>query len=219
MDILYALRYGEPVLFFRDHIPRSIRLSFSPSPTSGLHQHDGMDTDLKAILIDVMSLTNLFNNPCNRQSLDIGTFLEIVISICCRLIRFGPLRNPKPGCNRDAAYHIGLLTFMTTLFLNWDNRRIQEYHLISWRLREVLDEDFDAHDGDLHLWLLFISSLWSSTTNSHWLILRIRSLTAQLNIDSWSGVRDFICKLPWVNALHEQTGRAVWDLVHQRGHE
>jgi hypothetical protein len=40
-------------------------------------------------------------------------------------------------------------------------------------------------------------------------------LTAQLNINSWSGVRVSICKFPWINVLHEHTGRAVWDLVYQ----
>jgi hypothetical protein len=186
--------------------------------TSGQHQQDGINTDIQDILVDVISITTLFHNPPTRQTLDIRTFLEVGISICCRLIRFRPLQSPKPECKREAAYHIGLITFMTTLFLQWDNRRIQEYDSISRRLREVLDEEFDAHDGDLLLWLLFIASLWFSTTISHWLILRIRILTVQLDIDNWSRVRDSICKFPWINVLHEKTGRAVWDLVYQGPH-
>jgi hypothetical protein len=196
----------------------SMGFNFYSGLTSGQHQRDGLNTDIQDILVDVISITTLFNNPPTRQTLDIRTFLEIMISICCRLIRFRPLQSPKPECKREAAYHIGLITFMTTLFLQWDNRRIQEYDSISRRLREVLDEEFDAHDGDLLLWLLFIASLWFSTTSSHWLILRIRILTVQLDIDNWSRVRDSICKFPWINVLHEKTGRAVWDLVYHGPH-
>ncbi|KAH8766446.1 hypothetical protein F5882DRAFT_413810 [Hyaloscypha sp. PMI_1271] len=224
IDILYALRYGKPVLFFRDHMSevrstlQSMGVNFYSGLTPGQHQQDGINTDLQDILADVMSITTLFNNPPTRLTLDIGTFLEIVTSICCRLIRFRQLQSPKPECKREAAYHIGLITFMTTLFLQWDDRRIQEYDSISRRLMKVLDEELDAHDGDLLLWLLFITSLWFSTTSSHWLILRIRILRVQLDIDNWPRVRDSICKLPWINVLHEQTGRAVWDLVYQGPH-
>ncbi len=168
--------------------------------------------------MDVISLTTLFNNP-TRQTLDIRTVLEIVISICCCLIRFRPLQSPKPECKREAAYHTGLITFMTTLCLQWDNRRNQAYDLISRRLKEVLLEDFDARDGDLLLWLLFIVSLWFSTTRSHWLILRMRILAVQLDIDNCSRIRDSICEFPWINGLHDQTGRAVWDLVYQLPHK
>ncbi|KUJ07844.1 uncharacterized protein LY89DRAFT_789506 [Mollisia scopiformis] len=223
MDILYALRYGEPVLFYRDRMSEirsmlpSIEINYSPGATSGQHQYDGINTDLRDILVDVMSIAALFNSPPSRRNLDIKTFLEIVISICCRLIRFRPLQSPKPECRREAAYHIGLITFMTTLFLQWDNRRIQGYHLISRRLREVLDEEFDARDDDnLLLWLLFVASLWFKTTSvSYWLVLRIRRLAVRFQIDSWSRVCDSICQFPWINILHDQTGRAVWDLVYQ----
>lgn len=226
MDILYALRYGTPVLFFRDRMSEvrstlpSISHNFYSGLTSGQYQYDRINTDLQDILIDVKRFATLFNEPPPHQTLDISTFLEIVISICCRLIRFRQLKTPKPKCKKEAAYHIGLITFMTTLFLQWDNRRIQEYDLISRRLREVLDEDFDVHDdGDLLLWLLFIASLWFETTSSsHWLVLRIRVLAVRLETDSWARVRNSICKFPWINVLHEETGRVVWDLVYQGLH-
>ncbi len=226
MDILYAFRYGKPVSYFRDRMFEvrstlpSIGLDLHSDLTFGQHQQqNGINMEIQDILVDVMSITTLFNNPPTRQTLDISTFLEIVISICCRLIRFRPLQSPKPECKREAAYHIGLITFMTTLFLQWDNRRIKEYNLISRRLREVLDEDFDtAHDADLLLWLLFIASLWFSPSSDDWLVLRIRNLAVQLEINDWSGVCGLICKFPWINALHDKTGRVAWDLVKQGRH-
>ncbi|KAH6665247.1 hypothetical protein B0J14DRAFT_620962 [Halenospora varia] len=87
-------------------------------------------------------------------------------------------------------------TLDLSTFLEIDNRRIQEYDSISRRLREVLDDELDTHDGDLLLWLLFISSLWFSTKSGHWLLLRIRILTVRLNIYSWLRVRDSIRKFP-----------------------
>lgn len=221
MDIIYALQHGKPLFFFRDRMSEvrstlaAKGLSFYAVTTSGKHQQDGTSPYLQDIIYDVMSITALFNNLPAGQTLDISTFLEMVISICCRLIRFRPLQSPKPESKREAAYHIGLIVFMTTLFLQWDERRIQEYDLISRRLREVLDDELDAHDSDLLLWLLFIASLWVSATNRDRLILRINMLSVRLGIDKWSRARDFICRFPWINTLHDQTGRAIWDLVHQ----
>jgi hypothetical protein len=79
---------------------QSMGVNFYSGSTSGQHQQDGINTDLQDILADVMSITTLFNNPPTRQTLDIGTFLEIVTSICCRLIRFRQLQSPKPECKR-----------------------------------------------------------------------------------------------------------------------
>lgn len=219
MDVLYALRYGKPILFFRDRISEvrstlaSKGLSFNSISASGEHHYKGINPHLRHILWDVMSVTALFNNLPADKTLDISMFLEIVLSICCRLIRFRPLQSPKPESRREAAYHIGSIVFMTTLFLQWDNRRIQEYDLISLRLREALEDELDAYDGDLFLWLLFIASLWFSTTDRHWLVLKIRMSTVRLGIDRWAQLLDRFCNFPWINNLHDQAGRAVWELA------
>jgi hypothetical protein len=221
MDIMYALQHDKPILFFRDRMSEvrntlaSKGLNFSSVSISSKRQQDEINPYLQGILEDVMGMAVLFNSLPAGQTLDLGTFLEMVTSICCRLVRFRPLQSTKFEPKKDAAYHIGLTVFMTTLFLQWDSRRIQEYDSISRRLREVLDNEFDAHDSNLLLWLLFIANLWVSATDRHWLILRIRMLSVQIGIDKWSTVHDFLCKFPWINILHNQTGRAIWDLVHE----
>lgn len=249
MDILYSLRYGKPILFHRDKIPEVLKtlnsqdLTFSPNITSKNHTQASINPYLQTILIDIMSLTSLFNNQNSnpptqqKQTLDITTFLEILTSICSRLLHFQPLifqplqsrsksRAPKPKPDnenkftfkfkREEAYHIGLITFMTTLFLQWDHRRVNEYELISRRLRKVLDQDEDDTDLDLELrlWLLFIASLWFGGTDCGWIRERIRVCSARLGIKCWEGVRRLFCgRFPWIEALHGECGRGVWDFV------
>lgn len=221
MDILYTLRHGKPMFFFRDRMSEvrrnlsSMGLKFDPISMCQELQEGGINPYLRDILIDTMRVAALFNDPPTGQTLELNTFLEIVISICCRLIRFRSLQSPTPESKKEAALHIGLITFMTTLFLQWDSRRIVEYNSISLRLTEVLHEEFDAQDNDLLLWLLLIGSLWFSPTSGHWITQKMRILTVHLDTHNWPGVRDHICRFPWISALHDHTGRAVWNFVHQ----
>ncbi|PVH69251.1 hypothetical protein DL98DRAFT_505979 [Cadophora sp. DSE1049] len=223
MDVLYALKYGRPLLYFRDSMSEvrktlaSAGLVLCNATTNKGRQENGIDTNLEQVLLDVLSMTALFNNLSSGQAIDLTTFLEMVISICCRLLRFRPLQSPKPECKREAAYHIGLITFMTTLLLQWDNRRSQQYTLVSQRIEEVLNE-LESVEDELLLWLLFVASLWYPITTSHWLVLRIKNLAEQLSIAKWSSVRKYICRYPWIHALHDQRGYAVWNLVCQEKH-
>jgi hypothetical protein len=183
--------------------------------TTRARQGTQIDPYLQRVLDDTMIVTSFFNGTSKSQTLDITMFLEILVSICCRLIRFQPLQNPRPECREEAAYHIGLITFMTTLFLQWDICRIDEYNSVSERLQEVINEDLDIQDSDFVIWFLFIASMWFSVTSEHWLIPRIRTLTTHLDISSWSRVHDSLSKFPWINALHDQRGRLIWNVVKQ----
>lgn len=225
MDILFALRYGKPIVFFRDRFSEvrstiaSINRNSHSVSTTPTRQNNEINPYLQNILDDTMIVSSFFNSASNSQTLDITMFLELLVSICCRLIRFLPLQNQKPKCKVKAAYHIGLLTFMTTLFLQWDIRRIDEYNKVSERLREVINDDLDNLDSDFVLWFLFIASMWFSVTCEHGLVLRIRTLTTRLDITSWSRVRDSLSKFPWICALHDQPGRLIWNVVEQKPRE
>jgi hypothetical protein len=111
--------------------------SVSTTPT---RQKNEINPYLRNVLDDTIMLTSFFNSASDSQTMDITMFLDILVSICCRIIRFQPLQNPKPKCKEEAAYHIGLITFMTTLFLQWDIRRIYEYNLVSEGLRKFCDD-------------------------------------------------------------------------------
>lgn len=178
--------------------------------------HTGLDPDLREILLDVTSLTSLINSIPADQTLDVNTFQEMVISICSRLIRFHPLLSSKGESDIEAAYHIGLTVFMMTLFLQHDGRRILRYELVSLRLKAVLDRGLDELDNDLVLWLMLIGGIWiAGDADELWLVLRISRLGRRLGINSWTEVQGSINKFPWINAIHDQPGRAVWDSAYQ----
>jgi hypothetical protein len=179
-------------------------------------RHTGLNPNLHEVLLDVISLTSLFNNIPADRTLDIDTFHEILVSILSRLIRFRPLQSSKQESNIEAAYHIGLTVFMMTSFLQYDRRRILEYELVSLCLKDVLDSGLDEHDGDLVIWLIFIGGIWTSgDSDGRWLVSRVRRLVRRLGINSWAEVHSSVREFPWINALHDRPGRAVWNLVYQ----
>lgn len=179
-------------------------------------RHNGMDPSLYKILLDVASVSSLFNDSPAGLKLDTNTFQEILVSVCSRLIRFHPLQSPKQKSDIEAVYHIGMTIFMMTLFLQYDGQRILQYELVSLRLQDVLDRGLDDLDNDLVLWLMFIGGIWTlGGTDGLWLFSRIRTLAFRLGVNSWAEVHSCISGLPWIRALHDRPGHAVWTLACQ----
>ena len=221
-DIVFALQYGRPILFFRDSMSEvqitlaSSGLSLDRTSAASAIRHNGLDPNLYEILLDVKSLTSLFNNILADLTIDLNTFHEMLVSICCRLIRFHPLQSPRQESNIDAVYHIGLTVFMITLFLQYGGRQTSPYELVSLRLRDVLDGELNELDDDLVLWLMFVGSIWvSGGTDGSWIISKIRRLARRLGINSWAKVQRSVSTFPWISALHDQLGRIVWNSVYQ----
>lgn len=221
-DISFALQYGRPIHFFRDRISEveitlvSRGLSLDRSSAACAIRHSGLDPDLHEILVDVTSVASLLNNMPASLTLDIVTFQETIVSICSRLIRFHPLQSLTHESDVDAAYHIGLTIFTMTLFMQFDNRRVMQYELVSLRLKDVLDHRLDEVGDDLLLWLLFIGGIWiSGGTDRFWLGSRIKSLSRTLGINNWAEVHTCISKFPWIGNVHDELGLAVWDAVSE----
>ncbi|KAH8812227.1 hypothetical protein F5884DRAFT_784799 [Xylogone sp. PMI_703] len=222
-DITYALQYGGRMTFFRDNM-HEVRHTLPTmgfcldydSATSAI-RHTGLNSNLNEVLLDVLSLSSLLNKIPPGRTLDLYIFQEMLVSIVCRLIEFRPLQSPRPESNVEAAYHIGLTIYMMSLFLQHDHRRILEYDLVPLCLREVLDNGLESeHDRDLLIWLMFIGCIWvSQSPDEQWLVLRTRNLLQQLGINTWTQVRSSVIKFPWLDALHEQLGRNIWNVIYQ----
>ncbi|RYO75252.1 hypothetical protein DL764_010538 [Monosporascus ibericus] len=222
VDVTYALQYGGPTAFFRDRMPElrkslaSKGLSLDCTSAVSSIPYDGLEPYLQDILLDVMSISSLFNSDLSYRTLDFLTFQEMNYSICFRLLRFRPLGHAGQGSGIQAAYHTGLTIFVITLFLqHTHHRRIQDYELVSMRLREVFDSGLDDLDDGLVLWLMILGSIWTTgDVDGDWLLPKISSEAQRLGLKTWDDARDIICKFPWINALHERPGRAVWRQVN-----
>lgn len=173
-----------------------------------------LDPYLRDILFDIMSISSLFSN-LDDKTVNYMTFLEILTSLCYRLLRFRSLGDASTRCDVQAGYHIGLTIFMMTLFLQNDRRRMIKYCLIPVCLRNVLQSEVAEQEDEDALWLMIIGGIWiSGEPESDWLAPRIRSMAQRLGLDSWDKARDCLCKYPWIGSQHDQPGRELWNRVH-----
>jgi hypothetical protein len=185
---------------------------FAPQAT----QPNGLDPVLYEILVDVRYLTSLLNSTLPGFVLNVNTFLEMIISVCSRLIRYHPLQDFKQISSLDAVYHIGLIIFMMTSFLQLDGRQILKYDLVALRLKEVLDGNLDGLDDELVLWLVVMGGIWASGgSDGAWLIPRTRELAGRLRIDHWADARRIMSRLPWIEVPHDEECRTLWEQVYQ----
>ncbi|PWY75522.1 hypothetical protein BO70DRAFT_430957 [Aspergillus heteromorphus CBS 117.55] len=218
-DITYALQYGGPVVFFRDRFSEVSNMlsakgfNLDRIPATSSIPYNSLNPYLHNILIDATSFTTLSNHLPPNQPINISAFQEMLISILSRLIRFRPLQSPMPECTVEAAYHIGLIVLMMTVFLQFDHRRILEYELVSLRLRDVVESGLDEEEPELALWLVFLGGIWTSGGSKGWFVERICGLVGRMGMRSWAEVQGLVCKFPWVGALHGPLGRGVWELV------
>lgn len=173
-----------------------------------------MDPFLQQILVDVTNIAHLFNMSHTGLKMDPNMLQEVIVSVGYRLIRFHPLGGPQLESKVESAWHIGLAAFTTTLYLQFGRRRFLKYSLVAQRLREVIDRGLDEEDNDLMLWLLFIGGISVlAEVDQTWLVPRIHQVAQALGIEDWAALHQSIGQFPWINSLHDETGKALWDLV------
>jgi len=170
-----------------------------------------LDPFLRQILLDVTDIASLFNMD---YKIDPQKLQEVVVSVGCRLVRFHPLCGPQLEIKLESAFHIGLTSFMTTLFIQFGRRRFLKYGLVTQYLKNVIDRGLDEEDNDLMLWLLFIggTSVLAGADQA-WLVSRTQQAVQSLGIKSWAELHQCLVQFPWINSLHDKVGKALWDSV------
>ena len=148
-------------------------------------------------------------------TLDLKAFLEIMISICYRLLRYRSLNDVERPCDSDAAYHMGLIIFMMTTFLHHKHHQIMDYKLVTLCFKDVVDGQSEELDNELLLWLLIVGGMWiAGDSHSEWLSHKIRTTTQRLGVDSRDEARKCMARFPWIDALHDEWSQRLWDELH-----
>jgi hypothetical protein len=218
---MFAFQQGGPTSFFRDrmHLVRAslwahdVRLDLNSSLCS--NPKDWLDPRLYDVFLDVMSICSVFNQS-GSESVDYIIFLEALISLCYRLLKFRSMSDASMLCDEQSAYHIGLTIFMMTTFLQYDRRRLINYSLVPVCLEKVVQYESRMHGDDFYLWLLTIGGIWiSDEPNNMWLAPRLRTMAQRLGLDSWEEAQVLIRQFPWITGLHDQPGRELWNRVHK----
>lgn len=176
---------------------------------------ENIDPYLQNVLSDTMSICSLFNE-IGSKNFDYIIFLEVLISLCCRLLKFRPLRDASTLLDRQSAHHIGLITFMMTMFLQNDRCRLINYSLVPVCLKSALRGDFHEQNIELSLWLTIIGGIWiSDEPENEWIAPKVRMGAQRLGLTCWEDARKFIYKYPWIGGLHDQPGRLLWERAHR----
>lgn len=194
-------------------------LCLDHSSAASSARHSQVDPYLHDILSDVMGICSLLNyNACNCV-LDHLIFEEIIASIFYRLLRFRSLNDSRLYSDIQTVYHVGLIIFMMTTFLQFNNQRIIDHSLLSQCLRDVLDSELYEHDEDAILWLMIVGGIWvSGSVDGDWITPRIRNLAQRRSVSTWDEALMYVCEFPWIYSLHNPPAHELWSRVQHACH-
>ncbi|KAJ5552674.1 hypothetical protein N7494_002052 [Penicillium frequentans] len=220
-DIIFALQQGGPTSFFRDHM-HDVRKSLRAQDFSLDHDPDVRPTPLETIdpyLQDILSDAMSICSQCNEvgsKPFDYIIFLEALISLCCRLLKFRSLHDASTLLDSQSAHHIGLITFMMTLFLQNDRCRLINYSLVTVCLKSALRDDLYEQNMGVSFWLTVIGGIWiSDEPENDWISSKLQIGAQRLGLTCWENAQEIVYKYPWINGLHDQQGRLLWERAHQ----
>ncbi|KAH8703375.1 hypothetical protein BGW36DRAFT_369254 [Talaromyces proteolyticus] len=219
-DIMLSLQHGKSTMYFRDRmaevrnllISKGLRLDYPL--TSQPARYNQLYPSLQGIFSDVISFCRLLNAKTHNLVIDFLTFEEVLVSICYRLLNFRSLNESRKYSDVQNIYHVGLIVFMMTTFLQFNRHRIMNHRLLSLCLRDVMDTELHRDEDDLTLWFMIIGGIWiSDGAEGGWINQRIQKMAVRRRINTWDEARRSVCMFPWVHALHDQPGCKLWSLV------
>ncbi|KAF7114659.1 hypothetical protein CNMCM5793_009610 [Aspergillus hiratsukae] len=175
--------------------------------------------DIQDIFIEVTSLASILNDATNGVGprLNSCAFHSDLLVLGYRLVNMYTLGGYRPQCPIENAIHLGLTAFLVT-FLPGLDRRIAHNALLS---NLLLNAAQDLPDGaqdtqEMLLWMLYIGAASSSQLGAHptW-ISKSKETIDTLKLMTWKQVQDILAKYPWVNAVHDTAGKALWHPSHK----
>ncbi|KAJ5088898.1 hypothetical protein N7456_012514 [Penicillium angulare] len=156
----------------------------------------------------------MLNNETRGPTLDFLGFEEVLISTCYRLLKFRPLLESRKNHGVSAMYHLGLISFMMSTFLQFNHQKIINHRLLSVCLQESSESQASENHGFLYFWFVMIAGIWvSNDEDGEWAIRRIRETTSLQSINTWDEAQRVLCMFPWVHDLHSQYGYELWSMA------
>lgn len=180
----------------------------------------GINPYLQRILLDIVSAARWFNGNGAGLVADPNTIQEIIVSAGYRLVQFHSLNESQFEESLEGAYHIGLIAFLTTLFIQYGGRRFFRYSLVGDKLKGVVRRGLKKKDNSAMIWLLFIGGVSVLGESDHdWLLPRISHVARSMDIESWPQLEHLLVQFPWISPLHDELGEALWMAVKTRTDE
>lgn len=163
----------------------------------------------------MMEMIAVLRSSATLAKLNHFAFEDIITSLCYRLIAVNPISAPKLADPLSEAIHLGLVSFMTTMLVQFGGERRLQYELLADKTRSALDNpDFlGVVDPATHLWLLVMAGVSVIRDKDRaWLLPKIAAIVDELKVRDWTGALNLLGWYPWLNVLHDKPARELWNL-------
>lgn len=172
-----------------------------------------LSSGIQNLLIDINTFAWLLNLANGRRGprLNAYAFHDTIILLGYRLIATRPMNGPYTSRVEKAA-HMGLMAFIMSFFRKIDGRIMQ--HPLLYEIARLATRDYfedEQKNQELLLWILFIGGVSIfRLSDDAWLFPEITQIMCALDLRTWEGVSQKLVKFPWVHAVHDKSGRALW---------
>lgn len=214
-DVMYTLQCEDTPRFHRSNMPQIIAtlhaldLPFDRDIARNQVQHLKLDHALLDVLVDIICASTLFNDLPSTRKVDLYLFQELLVSICYSLLAISHSHYPP---RIEDAYHVGLIIFMMSLFLQVGSQRIMNYDNVTRRLRTVLESDLFDGENDLRFWLLMMGGVWvADEEGAGWLMPMMHAQTRKMRLHSWNEAREVVERFPWIGVLYDAPVKIFWE--------
>ncbi|KAF5539255.1 hypothetical protein FMEXI_8997 [Fusarium mexicanum] len=216
-DILFAMQQGGHPLFHRDHIchiKRNLAYKGFNLQQDSAADSNQLDPALQEALSDAMGLCRLLNKHQDEKPLDLLEFQEVLVSICYRLLQFRTIAESRLKQDAHSPYHIGLSLFMMSVYFNNTQDRIARRGLVKDLVKEAIESKLNEDEDEFRFWLLILGGISVPARDGReWFVEKLREQASLLGIVTWEQVKECLAKFPWMDAIHDEPSRKLWDQV------
>ncbi|RAK80781.1 uncharacterized protein BO72DRAFT_396856 [Aspergillus fijiensis CBS 313.89] len=186
-----------------------------PTPTTSGAVPQGLNPYLAPLLRHGMHIALVYNTiETGKRKLTYYSHFDLVLSFGYRLLQFSPLQGPRPVSHLDDVIHLGLIIFLCTFIRRLD-RGIADNHLLAkllWSVAEKVGTDRETQEALLWALLVGTASILSRDI-PEWLTVMVATLIQSLGLATWEDTLYLLHQYPWVNALHDEPARGLWQKV------
>ncbi|KAH8894513.1 hypothetical protein GQ53DRAFT_820893 [Thozetella sp. PMI_491] len=219
-DLEFALDLGSPTFFDVEHHPGHeavglLRGSFFRENKLASYNFQILEKagiQLQDVLFDIWSFASLLNAiNTKRAKFALHTFYDVIAFIGYRLVKIRPLSGARLTSHWDDAIHLSLLSLTMSCYIG--PQKVSEYTILAEQIRISMQSLLGqgTKDNELILWLLFVNRIAAlGPEDDAWMIPKIKIAGQILGVTEWQGVRETLRKFPWIDALFDEAGEAIW---------
>ncbi|KAF4948059.1 hypothetical protein FGADI_9924 [Fusarium gaditjirri] len=219
-DILFAMQQGGHPLFHRDQISHIKHIlaykGFNLERGSDGYsiRNSRLDSTLQEAFSDTMGLCRLFNKHMDEKLLNLVEFQEVLVSICYRLLGFRTINESRSKQDFQSAYHIGLSLFMISIYFHNKHHRMARPGLIESLIEEAIGSLLNNQEVEFEFWLLTVGGFSVPVNDGRGgMVEKLREQASILGIVTWDQAKDRLSRFPWMDAIHDEPSRKLWDQV------